>query len=105
MLQGQYILIVTAVPGKGQGFTSLLCRVGLRAGLLASACPPQAQGPRKALKSHYRHLSLQVEGAVDTNDLIERYLCPMAFSAITRYHLQFCSRSSSNIALGTNSSA
>ena len=35
--------------------------------------------------------------------LIKRYLCSMAFSAFTRYHLQFCSSSSSNIASGTKS--
>ena len=37
--------------------------------------------------------------------LIERYLCSMTFSTFIRHHLQFCSRSSPNIALGTNSLA
>ena len=37
--------------------------------------------------------------------LIERYLCSIALSALTRYHLQFCSRSSPNIASGTNFTA
>ena len=37
--------------------------------------------------------------------IIERYLCSMAFSAFTRYHSQFCSRSSPYIASVTKSSA
>ena len=37
--------------------------------------------------------------------LIERYLCSTAFSAFTSYHLQFCYRSSSNIASEPNNTA
>ena len=50
MLQWQYILIAPAVPGKGQGFTSLLCRVELRAGVVSiSTGTGQPQGFVKLL--------------------------------------------------------